>query len=46
MSCSLRFLLPAMILAVPVTALRGTAKEGGEIFAKRCEICRGKNSWY
>ena len=83
MSCSLKFLLPAMILAVPVAALaqsqpriypnlgtplsqadiqsfdrmigpegkelppgRGTAKEGEAIFAKRCEICHGKNSWY
>ena len=80
MSCSLRFLLPVMILAVPVAALtqsqprlypnlgtplsqaeiqsfdrmigpegkelpagRGTAKEGAETYAKRCEICHGKN---
>src|SRR5207245_6254820 len=80
MSCSLRLLLPVMILAVPVAALaqsqprvypnlgtplsqaeiqsfdrmigpegkelppgRGTAKEGAPIFAKRCEICHGKN---
>ena len=80
MPCSLKFLLPAMILAVPVAALaqsqpriypnlgtplsqaeiqsfdrmigpegkelppgRGTAKEGAEIFARRCEICHGKN---
>ena len=79
MSCSLRLLLPVMILAVPVAALaqsqprvypnlgtplsqaeiqsfdrmigpegkelppgRGTAKEGAEVFAKRCEICHGK----
>ena len=83
MSCSLKFLLPVMILAIPVAALaqskprtypnlgtplnqadiqnfdrmigpegkelppgRGTAKEGEAIFAKRCEICHGKNSWY
>ena len=80
MSCSLKFLLPAMILAVPVAALaqsqpriypnlgtalsqaeiqsfdrmigpegkelpagRGTAKEGAETYARRCEICHGKN---
>ena len=80
MSCSRKFLLPVMILAVSVAALaqsrprtypdlgtplsqaeiqifdrmigpqgkelppgRGTAKEGAEIFAKRCEICHGKN---
>ena len=80
MSCSLRFLLPVMILAVPVAALtqsqprlypnlgtplsqaeiqsfdrmigpegkelpagRGTAKEGAETYARRCEICHGKN---
>ena len=80
MSCSLRFLLPAMIAAIPVAALaqspprvypnvgtplsqadiqsfdrmigpegkelpsgRGTVKEGAEIFAKRCEVCHGKN---
>ena len=80
MSCSLRFLLLVMILAVPVAALtqsqprlypnlgtplsqaeiqsfdrmigpegkelpagRGTAKEGAETYAKRCEICHGKN---
>jgi hypothetical protein len=77
MRCSPKFLLPVMILAVPVAALaqsraypnvgtplseaeiqsfdrmigpegkelppgRGTAKEGAEIFAKRCEICHGK----
>jgi cytochrome c len=79
MSCSLKFLLPVMILAVPVAALaqsqpriypnlgtplsqadiqsfdrmigpegkelppgRGTSKEGEAIFAKRCEICHGK----
>ena len=80
MFCSLRFLLPVMILAIAVTALaqssprtypdvgtplsqaeiqgfdrmigpegkelppgRGTAKEGAEIFAKRCAVCHGKN---
>ena len=80
MSCSLRFLLPAMIVAISVVALaqspprvypnvgtplsqadiqsfdrmigpdgkelpsgRGTVKEGAEIFAKRCEVCHGKN---
>jgi len=79
MCCSLKFLLPVMILAVSVAALaqsrprsypnlgtplnpaeirsfdrmigpegkelppgRGTAKEGAEVFAKRCEICHGK----
>ena len=79
MFCSLKFLLPVMILAIAVTALaqsspriypdvgtplgqaeiqgfdrmigpegkelppgRGTAKEGAEIFAKRCEVCHGK----
>jgi len=80
MSCSLKFLVPVMILAIPVAALaqspprlypdlgtplsqaeiqgfdrmigpegkelppgRGTAKEGAEIFARRCEVCHGKN---
>ena len=80
MSCSRKFLLPVMILAVPVAALtqsqprlypnlgtplsqadiqsfdrmigpegkelpagRGTAEEGAETYAKRCEICHGKN---
>jgi mono/diheme cytochrome c family protein len=80
MSCSLRFLLPAMILAISVAALaqspprvypnvgtplsqadiqsfdrmigpegkelppgRGTVKEGTELFAKRCQVCHGKN---
>ena len=80
MTCSLKFLLPAMILAVPVAMLaqsqprvypnlgtplsqadiqsfdrmigpqgqalppgRGTSKEGAVIWAKRCEICHGKN---
>jgi len=80
MSCSPRFLLPVMILAVPLAVLaqsqpraypdvgtllspaeiqsfdrmigpegkelppgRGTAKEGAEIFARRCEVCHGKN---
>ena len=80
MFCSLKFLLPVMILAIAVTVLaqsqpraypdvgtplsqveiqsfdrmigpegkelppgRGTAKEGAEIFAKRCEVCHGKN---
>ena len=80
MSCSLRFLLPAMIVAIPVAALAqspprvypnvgtplgqadiqsfdrmigpegrelppglGTVKEGAEIFAKRCEVCHGRN---
>jgi cytochrome c len=79
MRCSLKLLVPVMILAAPVAVLaaqsrtfpdvgtplsqaeiqgfdhmigpegkelpagRGTAKEGAEIFAKRCEICHGKN---
>jgi len=80
MPCSLKFLLPAMILAGSVAALaqsqprvypglgtplsqadiqsfdrmigpegkelpagRGTAEEGAETYAKRCEICHGKN---
>ena len=78
MRCSPKFLLPALILAIPVAALaqsraypnvgtplsqaeiqsfdrivgpegkelppgHGTAKEGAEIFAKRCEVCHGKN---
>jgi S-disulfanyl-L-cysteine oxidoreductase SoxD len=80
MSCSRRFLLPVMILAIPLAVLaqsqprafpdvgtpltqaeiqsfdrmigpegkelppgRGTAKEGAEIFARRCEVCHGKN---
>ena len=80
MTCSLKFLLPAMILAGSVAALaqsqprlypdlgkplsqadiqrfdrmigpegqalppgRGTSKEGAVIWAKRCEICHGKN---
>ncbi len=78
MSCSLKFLLPVMILAVSGAVLaqsqrvypnvgtplsqaeiqtfdrmigpegkelppgRGTAKEGAEIFARRCEVCHGK----
>ena len=80
MSCSRRFLVPVMILAIPLAVLaqsqpraypdvgtpltqaeiqgfdrmigpegkelppgRGTAKEGAEIFARRCEVCHGKN---
>jgi cytochrome c len=80
MSCSRKFLLPALILAIPVAVLaqsqtrlypnvgtplspteiqsfdrmigpdgkelppgRGTAKEGAVIYAKRCEVCHGKN---
>jgi S-disulfanyl-L-cysteine oxidoreductase SoxD len=80
MSCSRRFLLPVMILAISLAVLaqsqpraypdvgtplsqaeiqsfdrmigpegkelppgRGTAKEGAEIFARRCEVCHGKN---
>jgi cytochrome c len=80
MSCSPKFLLPVMILAIPLAVLaqsqpraypdvgtplnqaeiqsfdrmigpegkelppgRGTAKEGAEIFARRCEVCHGKN---
>lgn len=78
MRCSLRVLVPAMLLVAPVAVLaaeraypslgtplseaeiqsfdrmigpegkelpvgRGTAKEGEAIFAKRCEICHGKN---
>ena len=80
MSCSRKFLLPVMILAIPLAALaqsqsraypnvgtplsqaeiqsfdrmigpdgkelppgRGTAKEGAAIYAKRCEVCHGKN---
>jgi cytochrome c len=80
MSCSRRFLVPALILAIPVAVLaqsqprlypnvgaplspadiqsfdrmigpegkelppgRGTVREGAEIFAKRCEVCHGKN---
>ena len=80
MSCSPKFLLPVMILAIPLAVLaqsqprahpdvgtplsqaeiqsfdrmigpegkelppgRGTAKEGAEIFATRCEVCHGKN---
>jgi len=80
MSCSPKFLLPVMILAIPLAALaqsqsraypnvgtplsqaeiqtfdrmigpegkelppgRGTAKEGAAIYAKRCEVCHGKN---
>src|SRR5258705_1838527 len=79
-SSSLRFLLPAVIVAIPVGALsqspprvypnvgtplsqadiqsfdrmigpegkelppgRGTVKEGAEVYAKRCEVCHGKN---
>jgi cytochrome c len=79
MSCSRKFLLPALILAIPVAVLaqsqprlypnvgtplsqadiqsfdrmigpegkelppgRGTAREGAEIYAKRCEVCHGK----
>jgi S-disulfanyl-L-cysteine oxidoreductase SoxD len=78
MRCSLKLLVPVMILAAPVAVLaaertygnvgtplsqaeiqgfdhmigpegkelpvgRGTSKEGAEIFAKRCEVCHGKN---
>ena len=80
MSCSRKFLLPVVILAIPLAALaqsqsraypnvgtpltpaeiqgfdrmigpegkelppgRGTAKEGAVIYAKRCEVCHGKN---
>jgi len=78
MPCSSKFLLPLLLLAVPVAALaaersfpalgtplsqaeiqnfdrmigpkgtelpvgHGTSKEGAVIFAKRCEVCHGKN---
>lgn len=77
MRCSLKFLVPAMILGAPVVALaqsrtynvgtplsqdeikgfdfivgpegkelppgRGTAKEGADIFAKKCAVCHGQN---
>jgi cytochrome c len=80
MSCSLKFLLPVIVLALPVATLaqsktrvypnlgtplsqadiqsfdrmigpegkelppgRGTAKEGAQIYARRCEVCHGKN---
>lgn len=77
MRCTLRLLVPLMILAAPAAGLaqsprynvgtplsqeeiksfdfligpqgqelppgRGTAKEGATIFAKRCEVCHGKN---
>ena len=78
MRCSLKLLVPVIILAAPAVALaqsqprlnigtplsqdeiksfdfmigpqgqqlpagRGTAKEGEAIFAKRCEVCHGKN---
>jgi S-disulfanyl-L-cysteine oxidoreductase SoxD len=80
MSCSRKFVLPVMILAIPLAVLaqsqtrlypnlgtplsqaeiqgfdrmigpegkelppgRGTAKEGAAIYAKRCEVCHGKN---
>jgi cytochrome c len=80
MSCSRKFLLSALMLAIPVAVLaqsqprqypnvgtplspteiqsfdrmigpdgkelppgRGTAKEGAAIYAKRCEVCHGKN---
>ncbi len=78
MRCSPKFLLPVLILAIPVVAMaqsraypnvgtplsqaeiqsfdrivgpegkelppgHGTAKEGAEIFAKRCEVCHGKS---
>ena len=80
MSCSRKFLLPVMILAIPLAALaqsqsraypnvgtpltqaeiqsfdrmigpdgkelppgRGTVQEGAAIYAKRCEVCHGKN---
>ena len=80
MSCSRKFLLAVMILAIPLVALaqsqtrlypnvgtplsqaeiqnfdrmigpdgkelppgRGTAKEGAAIYARRCEVCHGKN---
>jgi S-disulfanyl-L-cysteine oxidoreductase SoxD len=80
MSCSRKFLLPVMILAIPLAVLaqsqpraypnvgtpltpadiqsfdrmigpegkelppgRGTAKEGAVIYARRCEVCHGKN---
>src|SRR5258706_9162033 len=79
MRCSLKVLVPLMVLAAPVAVLaaqsrafpnvgtplgqaeiqgfdhmigpdgkelpvgRGTSKEGAEIFAKRCEVCHGKN---
>ena len=79
MRCSLKLLVPVMVLAAPVAVLaaqsrafpnvgtplsqaeiqnfdhmigpqgkelpqgRGTVKEGEAIFAKRCEVCHGKN---
>ena len=78
MQCSLKFLVPAMLLAAPLAALaaertypalgtplsqaeiqsfdrmigpegkelpvgHGSSKEGAVIFAKRCEVCHGKN---
>ena len=77
MPCSLKVLVPAMLLAAPLAALaaapnydvgtplsqqeiqafdrmigpegkelpvgRGTAAEGAVIYAKRCEVCHGKN---
>jgi len=79
MQCSLKFLVPALILIAPVALAqgqarkfpnvgtplseaeiqsfdhmigpegkelpvgRGTAKEGAVIFARRCEVCHGKN---
>ena len=78
MRCSLKLLVPVMVLAAPVAVLaaqrsfpnvgtplsqaeiqgfdhmigpegkelpvgHGTAKEGADIFAKRCEVCHGKN---
>src|SRR5262245_20100992 len=80
MSSSLRFLLPAMIVAIPLAVLaqspprvypnvgtplsqaeiqsfdrmigpegkelppgHATVKEGAEVFARRCQICHGKN---
>jgi len=78
MRCSLKLLVPLMVLAVPVAVFaaerkfpnvgqalsqadiqnfdhmigpegkelpvgHGTAKEGADIFAKRCEVCHGKN---
>ena len=78
MRCSLKILVPVMVLAAPLTVMaadrkfpsvgtplsqtdiqsfdrmigpegkelpagRGTVKEGEALFAKRCEVCHGKN---
>ena len=78
MRCSLKLLVPVLVLAAPVAVMaaqrtypnvgtplsqteiqafdrmigpegkelpvgRGTVKEGAELFAKRCEVCHGKN---